>query len=66
MREYIAVYDIGGTDVAFFTVNGSGAGIFSVSGRITSPALLGPRVFAFNTPTGTFCIEPAIGRTWMI
>jgi len=66
MREFVAVYDIGGTDVAFFTTGGQGVGSYPIPGRITSPAALGPTTFAFNTPTGTFCIEPATGREWMV
>jgi len=66
MREFVAVYDIGGTDVTFFTADGQGVCSYSIPGRITSPAALGPRVFAFNTPSATVCIEPATGREWMV
>jgi len=63
---FIAVYDIGGSNVAFFTTSGQGRGTYSVPGHITSPAALGPEVFAFNTPNCTYCIDPVCGRTWTI
>lgn len=63
---FVAVYDIGGTDVTFFTENGQGRGMFSIPGRITSPAALGPNLFAFNTPNCTVCIDPGAGRMWTV